>query len=541
MMQGLRSYLRSVGGRLLIPLAITLTAVLAVHAILSFESAQEHFQRFVRADVDRHSDLFKRATHDGMLLNRLDEVQAIIERLAAGPQVAAIRFYDKEGAIVLSAARSEIGQRIALDSETCRSCHGAETIKDAAMLEQSALTRLPEGIQVLRQLTVIENEPECATAPCHFHPPSRRVLGVLDVEMSMAPIEMTMASAERHLVWTTLVLVLTVLVVTGVFIRRLVQRPVGVLHDATQRIAGGDLSTRIPVTGRHELARLGEAFNRMAGDLEHAHEELQDWSHKLEAKVVEKTEELRRAQRQVLHSEKMASLGKLSATVAHEINNPLSGVLAYARLVERELADQPLSPEVRAELGRYLSLIQKESARCGEIVKNLLLFARRRGAEMTRIDVNAIVERSLMLVRHHLEMSGVRLRTDPLIGDPQIVADAGQLQQGLVALLVNAAEAMSGSSQDGGELAVRVTGDADEIRIDVSDTGVGIPPEVLPHIFEPFFSTKDGTSGVGLGLAVVYGIVQRHGGTIDVESRAGEGSTFHVRMPRVPRAAPAGV
>jgi signal transduction histidine kinase len=157
---------------------------------------------------------------------------------------------------------------------------------------------------------------------------------------------------------------------------------------------------------------------------------------------------------------------------------------------------------------------------------------------MTRVDVDELVQRALMLVRHHLEMRAVRLRLEPLGTDREIVADAGQLQQGLVALFVNAAEAMSGPGQDGGELEVRITGDADEVRIDVGDTGTGIAPEVLPHIFEPFFSTKDEKSGVGLGLAVVYGIVQRHGGSIDVESTLGRGTTFHIRMPRQPRAAP---
>ena len=167
----------------------------------------------------------------------------------------------------------------------------------------------------------------------------------------------------------------------AVVIRRVVQRPVSQLYEGTRRIADGDLDTRIEVRGRHELARLAEAFNRMAGDLRTARRELTEWSQKLEDKVVEKTEELSRAQRQVLHMEKMASLGKLSATVAHELNNPLTGVLTYARLVRRELGDQPIAAEMRDELTQYLSLIEKECNRCGAIVQNLLLFARphRRG------------------------------------------------------------------------------------------------------------------------------------------------------------------
>jgi two-component system NtrC family sensor kinase len=166
-------------------------------------------------------------------------------------------------------------------------------------------------------------------------------------------------------------------------------------------------------------------------------------------------------------------------------------------------------------------------------VKNLLVFARRTGAAMASVDLNEIVDRSLMLVRHRLDMSGTELRTTFLQGDTNVVADPGQVQQALVALLVNAVEAMG----EGGTLSVVLVGDAEGVRIGVADTGPGIPPGVLPLIFEPFFSTKDSESGVGLGLAVVYGIVHRHGGTIEVESEVGTGTTFHLRLPRIPPAA----
>jgi two-component system NtrC family sensor kinase len=214
--------------------------------------------------------------------------------------------------------------------------------------------------------------------------------------------------------------------------------------------------------------------------------------------------------------------------VAHELNNPLSGILTYARLVERELGEQPLDEGVRAELGRYLALVQQESTRCGAIVKNLLVFARREGGEMAFTDLNDIVDRSLMLVRHHMEMSSIAHQVELLEGDPMVFGVAGELQQALVALFVNAVEAMKG----GGELRVRMWGDPVQVAIDIQDTGGGIPAELLPHIFEPFFSTKDKESGVGLGLAVVYGIIHRHKGIIGVESEPGKGTVFHIVLPR---------
>jgi two-component system NtrC family sensor kinase len=317
----------------------------------------------------------------------------------------------------------------------------------------------------------------------------------------------------------------------------MVHRPVREIHAGTQRIARGEMDQPIAVRGHDELADLAGAFNGMVGEVKAAREEMTDWSRRLEEKVVEKSEELRRAQRQVLHMEKMASLGKLAATVAHEVNNPLSGILTYARLVERELKDQPLPADVSAELQQHLRLIAQECSRCGAIVRNLLLFARHSGGQMGPVDVNQVVERSLALMRHHLEINGIDLACHPLPEGAEIVADGAQVQQALLALMVNAVEAMTGSGK-GGVLEVRLEGSPEAVTIHVGDTGVGIHPDVVPHIFEPFFSTKDEASGVGLGLAVVYGIVQRHGGTIEVDSEPGRGTTFHVRLPRRPRGDP---
>jgi two-component system NtrC family sensor kinase len=221
--------------------------------------------------------------------------------------------------------------------------------------------------------------------------------------------------------------------------------------------------------------------------------------------------------------------------VAHELNNPLSGVLTYARLIKRELREQKLDPEVRRELEHYLNLVDKECTRCGAIVHNLLTFARRRGSDMAPVDLNGVVERSVMLVRHHLEMRGIRLEDS---GDPTadglITADAGQVEQALLALLMNAIEAMPPAEGAPHTLAVRLHAHPESVAIEVADTGVGIPPDALPHIFEPFFSTKGGENGVGLGLAVVYGIVNRHGGLIDIQTEVGRGTTIRLELPRTP-------
>lgn len=526
----LNSLVHSLGIRLLIPLFVTVGITLTIHALISFRSTESFFKQLVEADIEHYGTLIKRATRDGMLLNLKEEVQSTIERLGEGPELSTIRVYNLKGKTMLSAHSEEIGNRIELDSEICSSCHCAGGAGATTALEKRSFPRIHDREEVLRNLSVIKNEPSCSTAACHAHPAEQRILGILEVEMSMAPLQRTLRTSQRQFLWTTLILIAVVGIVVAVFIRRLVHRPVMQLYDGTLKIAAGQLETRVEPRGRHELAQLAAAFNQMATDLSAARQEVTEWSQHLEEKVIEKTEELGRAQRQVLHMEKMSSLGKLSATVAHELNNPLTGMLMYARIVRRELAQQPLGENVREELSRYLSLMEKECLRCGAIVQNLLLFARHKGAVKAATDLNEVVDQALMLVRHHLTISGISLNSSLLEGNSEIVADASQLRQALVALFVNAVEAMSG--QEGGELTVSLRGTPDEVFIDVGDTGVGIPAEVLPQIFEPFFSTKDKESGVGLGLAVVYGIVERHGGRIEVESRVGRGTIFHLRLPR---------
>lgn len=228
--------------------------------------------------------------------------------------------------------------------------------------------------------------------------------------------------------------------------------------------------------------------------------------------------------------DKMASLGKLAATVAHELNNPLAGILNYAKLVGRTLQESNASIPERDELYQHLRFIQKEANRSGGIVRNLLTFARPSGVELALHSLSEILDRSVMLIGHHMEMAEIDLDMDKIKGDDRLVCDADQLEQAIVALLVNAVEAMS----DGGTLTVKIEGTEESVQITIGDTGVGIPEDVIPHIFEPFYSLKEETNGAGLGLAVTYGIVQRHHGMIQVESEIGRGTTFRIELPRRP-------
>ena len=268
------------------------------------------------------------------------------------------------------------------DTETCRACHQDDRTTKAAILQPGQRAHEELRPNVLRHLSAIETEPGCVASGCHAHTANQPVLGVLDLEMSTAPMTAALRTAKGHFLWATAILAFVILAVVAVFIRRGLQRPISRLCAGTRRIAQGDLDTRIKVSGHGELAELAKSLNHMAEDLAAARHEVTQWSQSLERKVVEKTAELQQAQRQVLHMEKMASLGKLSATVAHEINNPLTGMLVYAGLTSaRTCRSRPWTRPCGKRSCIISSVIERECRRCGGIVQNLLLFARRSGSK----------------------------------------------------------------------------------------------------------------------------------------------------------------
>lgn len=353
------------------------------------------------------------------------------------------------------------------------------------------------------------------------------MLGLLDVRLSLAKMDNAIAaSTQGMLLWAAGIILLAALA-SGAFIRILIHRPMTLLFQGTGEIARGNLAFRIGSRSRDEIGLLARSFDAMAGDLQKAREEITSWSSTLEARVREKTADLERAQARMVQVEKMASLGKLSATVAHELNNPLAGILTYAKVIIRRLTNHPENPDKVKESVEEIRIIEGEARRCGNIINNLLVFAKGGKGEVQEAGIRQIVERAFAVVRHHMEIRGVKMEAEGPEGSDSLRCDPDQILEVLVALFINAAEAMPA----GGSLAVRARREGASMRIDVSDSGCGIPAEAIPHIFEPFFTTKKEGKALGLGLSVVYGIIQSHGGRISVESKPGAGTTFRIILP----------
>ena len=240
-------------------------------------------------------------------------------------------------------------------------------------------------------------------------------------------------------------------------------------------------------------------------------------------------QELKEAQEQVLRTEKLASLGKLSATIAHEINNPLAAVLTYIKLMMKLIERGKFTEAKVQDISRYLKTMDSEIARCGEIVKNLLAFSRQSKTTVKPHSLEEILEKTLMLIAHDLEIKGIQQVKWIEPDLPEIRCDFKQIQQAFLNLMGNASEAM----KKGGTLNVRAARSIKKglVEVDISDTGCGISKKDLPKIFEPFFTTKEEGKGVGLGLSVVFGIITKHKGTVEVTSEPGKGSTFKVQLP----------
>jgi two-component system NtrC family sensor kinase len=324
------------------------------------------------------------------------------------------------------------------------------------------------------------------------------------------------------------VTILTVSAIIVLFIQRAVYRPVRELAEGTTRVAAGDFNHTIPSRSEDEIGQLAESFNKMTQRLKRADREIKDLIKNLEKKVQERTAELQATQYQLLQSEKLASIGKLSATIAHEINNPLNGILTYTKLIERKLTEGTLKKDEIPKFRSYLAIMERETERCSTIVRNLLDFARQREPSLKPdVDINAVVEEALSLLANQIALQEITLekRFDQL---PPIMADPTQLRQAFLNIILNACEAML----NGGILTVTTTFSNKRkkaVRVEIADNGVGIDEKDLSKIFDPFFTSKE--KGTGLGLSVVYGIINSHHGTIQVDSKVGEGTTAIITLP----------
>lgn len=502
--------------------SIILLIVMAISAFLHINKVQKNFVANAVLESDALAEMILLDNYHLMLRDDRDLLQLMIEGVAKAPRVQRVRILGKEGIIKFSNYKYEIGTRLNRQDDSCSFCHldGSEALIDAPIEKRSRIYN-EDGVQWIGVTRGIYNEPNCYTAQCHAHSAFESKVGVLDIVVSLERMaELAHAHHIDVLISTSIILLILCL---GHYLltQKYICDPIEILLAQTQALSDGDLTARVKNISNDELGELGQSFNTMAENLAQAQLELKDWGNTLEQKVELRTVEMKEMQDQLLRSAKLASMGELVAGIAHEINNPLTGILMFASLSAR-------NTDLPQQVKDNLDLIVSETGRCAKIVRGLLEFARESIPEKRPDSINRVIEHTLELVSQQAIFQDIDISCNCDDELPDLEIDADQVQQVFFNMFINAGQAMP----NGGALSIetRLLKEDHEVRVTVCDTGSGICQENLERIFDPFFSTK-AQKGFGLGLSVSYGIIRNHGGRVDVESEEGKGTCFTIYLP----------
>jgi two-component system NtrC family sensor kinase len=615
---------RKIGFKLTFGVVLTVLLAIGVFAYFNIQSERNSLLTEVERHANQLSEAVKSDTEYDMLRNDRERIHESIRRIGKQESIDRVRVFNKSGEIIYSSDSAEIGTMVDKKAESCYRCHSAG--KPLEHLETPERTRVfrphRDSSRLLGIINPIYNSQSCWTAACHAHPRTQIVLGVLDVTIPLTEIDRNIRRSQVAIVILAVSAILVLSLIVGFMVRWWVGLPIQELLTAMRNVAGGNLGYRVTVKSDDELGMLAKSFNNM-------------------------TDKLAQARMQLFQSDKLASLGRLAAGVAHEINNPLTAVLTYSSYLLKRSHGRP---ETRDDL----QVIVSETIRCREIVKSLLDFARQTVPKKRKADINEIIDRAVTVVENQLALGRVKLVMDLDAALPSVTVDANQIQQVFINLIVNASDAIGENSgtikitskaisvrptgvlqikralcpkrhdlvdrkvridgkpaismrfrkkEDTGLIYINPMYGSDEHRLSgmpaleegvellcpdcsnsliaegelcpkcdspiyafevplkgivqgclrdgcgwqrweevdtawsdefvevrVEDDGCGIPKSEIPMLFEPFATTK-GQKGTGLGLAVTWGIVDNHNGTISVESEVGVGTSFIIRIP----------
>lgn len=528
----------SIFGRVIVIITL-LSIFLFVSFGLIFRSVYEdHLNTVIRQNGNNIGSIVEGALYHSMLKNDKGALQNTLDIINTLPNIDELNLYDNKDSLVYSSYSFETP---AHGDPDCKSCHADihnmfpageksyRLISDASVCNM-AVGRSEESFRQLMIRSPIFNEKSCYTASCHAHSKSEEVLGSLIIKIPLRELDtaVSKSSTEFFLMAALSTFLLVLLLIF--FTRRNIKEPLKAIITASEAVAKGNREMRLDIKPNllDDMRMVSIAFNNMLDNLQQANKELRNWSQQLEYKVQKKSEELSEIQNELIHVERVASLGKLSSSVAHEINNPLSGVLTYTKLVHKQLDKLDVNFSSKQSMLKYLTVIENETKRCGDIVKGLLDFSRKDQHHLEHKHLHTILQDTYTLMAHQMKISDINFYTDLKAEDDFINCNENQVKQACVAILVNAIEATS----SGGEVVIHTENpNPENVRMNISDTGIGISEEDMKHIFEPFFSAKKKTNGIGLGLAIVHGIVQSHKGKIDIQSEMNKGTTLSITLP----------
>ncbi len=531
-------YGRSIYGRVVLIITI-LSVILFVSFGIIFRSVYEQYLNTVIIQNGNNvGSLVEGALYHSMLENDQGALQNTLDVIHTLPGIEDVNMYDSENNLVYSSFLSDTIGHI---NPNCKSCHPDPgtlfpgKIKSYKIITAKSECMMSKNLNGQRHLLInspILNSKSCYQSSCHAHKATDKVLGSLIIKVPLNELDAAVkkSSLEFYLLAIGVTLLLASFLI--LFTRKEIKNPLGELIKASVAVSKGDTSTRMEIRPYQldDMQMVSLAFNDMLDNLQKATTELENWSQQLEYKVQKKSEELGTAQSELMHIERLASLGKLSSSVAHEINNPLSGILVYTKLVHKLLSNPELTDDKKEIMLKHLKMIEAETKRCGDIVKGLLDFSKKDQEDFEPKHLHEILDQTYNLMSHPVKMANISFVTDFNAKSDLIACSPNQIKQACVAMLVNATEAVT----DNGEIVVKTSNpDQDNIKLEISDNGIGISAEDIPHIFEPFFSTKQQARGIGLGLPIVHGIIQSHKGKIQVKSEPGQGTTISITLPLI--------
>ncbi|MCG6980890.1 MAG: HAMP domain-containing protein [Deltaproteobacteria bacterium] len=628
---------RGVGFMLICTVSAIAILVIGIYATVNISTQRNQLIQQVIQSTNMVSDTIKRSMRYDMLKYQPERLHRAIDTIGGQEGIEKVRIFNYVGEIIYSSDRAEMGAMVDKSSEQCYACHARE--KPFERLTTSARSRIFETAvrhRVLGMINPIYNEKDCYSASCHIHPQEQKVLGVLDIDVSLADVDRVINSSKKKMTLFAVVAIVAVSLAIGLFIQRFVSRPVKQLVKGTERVAAGDLSTPLEISSASEIGTLARSFDQMTQRLQDSEQELKaseekyrslfdndpnpifvfdrstfqiidaniratekygytreellqmsfrdlgdpEDAEKIRSSVVEacifipKVRHRKRdgsimhvdihscprvhlgedviianiadisdsiqAEAQLIQASKMATLGEMSAGVAHELNQPLNAIRIGSDLLKKVVEGGDNLEGDREVLVKVYSEIGSQVDRAANIIDHLREFGRKSEPdEVEKVFISKPITDVFTVLGQQLKLKQIKVDLDLDESLPPIYGVNNRLEQVFINLVMNARDAieemMEGDYQkgQGGILSIRTYQEKGRVVAIVRDNGSGMPEHVKEKIFEPFYTTKDVGKGTGLGLSISYGIIKDYGGTIEVDSMPGSGTIFKITFPAV--------
>lgn len=516
---------------LILTISVAISAIIFTAFVIFFVIMIQHQEQLFVGDMvfygESISQTILSSLEHGMMKNDSTEIKRTIDAINKQEMIKNIVIYTHQGDVMHFAEQVESMHFDKKTSRECSICHHKEKIEE--LPEQLYYFNDDSPKKCLTSMILpIKNKKGCSTSNCHVGASDSAILGFLRMDVCRQRLEDNLDKSVFQLLITSLIFIIAITTLIIFFFKKYIMEPLQKLALGTTEISKGNLESWVDIKRNDEIGILARSYNKMVSELIFSRGKLEQLNENLEQRVEEKTQKLKIAQHQIIQAEKMSSLGRLAAVIAHEINNPISGIIVFINLIKKIISKENVSEEKLKKVGENLDIMESEAKRCGHIVTELLSFSRQ-GDKVEKCHIDTILNKAIAILNHNMKTKNIELCLNIENNLPEISCIPGQIQQIFMNLIQNAMDAMD----TGGDLVIAFTNNHknNQIIMRFKDSGTGIPKENIKHLFEPFYSSKDKGQSIGIGLFIVYGFIEQHNGTIEVSSEEGMGTEFLIKLP----------